>query len=110
LCYNINVSVKKGSSSNTFNTLSLEWATRPPSNGIPLEVAEPNDFYRLFSALNFLFCIHEEDPIVDEEMVELAKTTGIPIDEFVLTDEQVIERGAWNIVKPTTNATQHIHT
>ena len=72
--------------------IAKEWATSEPQNGIPIEISEPNDFYRLFSALNFLFCVHEEDPVVDEE-IELANSSGMTVDELSLTDEEEFGHG-----------------
>ena len=58
-----------------------DWSSRPTTSG-GLDVENPNDFYRLFSALNFLFCLHEEDgSAADDE------------DDEYLTDEEEFGHG-----------------
>eukprot|EP00520_Triparma_pacifica_P016970 CAMPEP_0118647642 /NCGR_PEP_ID=MMETSP0785-20121206/8721_1 /TAXON_ID=91992 /ORGANISM="Bolidomonas pacifica, Strain CCMP 1866" /LENGTH=1553 /DNA_ID=CAMNT_0006539761 /DNA_START=145 /DNA_END=4803 /DNA_ORIENTATION=+ len=46
--------------------LNESWATRPTASGT-IEVENPTEFYRLFSALNFLFCMNEQQQGEDEE-------------------------------------------
>ena len=54
------------------------WATVPTASGT-IEVEHPTEFYRLFSALNFLFCMNEQQQGEDEE--------------FNLTDEEEFGHG-----------------
>ncbi|GMI36528.1 hypothetical protein TrRE_jg10260 [Triparma retinervis] len=58
--------------------INQTWATIPTASGT-IEVENPSEFHRLFSALNFLFCMNEQEQGEDEE--------------FNLTDEEEFGHG-----------------
>ena len=60
--------------------ITSDWGTQATGSGV-VEIESPSEFHRLFSALNFLFCMNEDENLSEEDY-----------DEY-LTDEEEFGHG-----------------